>query len=162
MTQWLFRVITSLWCCKWFFVFRIIKGCCCFGISCWFVLCHGLSRDGRLTGCTFYRRYRDFIVFAVWSRGILLCVIFAFCSGQAWEAGIPWIDRPRWTQGQTLQSHVHRRTTVILNWTFPPWFPFMIMYHLNMCKLDVNTPLPQGNGPPSTFGLIWTKNERHE
>lgn len=31
-----------------------------------------------------------------------------------------------------------------------------------MCKLDVNSPLPQGNGPPSTFQLIWTKNERHE
>lgn len=41
----------------------------------------------------------EFIV--VLNCGTVLCVIFAFCSGQAWEAGVPWTDGPRWTQGQT-------------------------------------------------------------
>ena len=52
--------------------------------------------------------------------------------------------------------------TVILNRTFSPRLSLMIMFHQNMCKLDVNSSLPQGNEPKSTFQLIWTKKERLE
>ena len=61
-----------------------------------------------------------------------------------------------------LIVHFCRWASVIPNWTFSPWLSFMIMYELNMCKLDVNPLLPQWICPLRPFQMNWPKIKRHE
>lgn len=56
-----------------------------------------------------------------------------FCSGQAWEAGIPWTDRPGRTQGQPKLEAWTTGTVLSLSEHFPHTF-----FYDNVSSLCVN------------------------
>ena len=88
------------------------------------------------------------------------CLLFV--QGRPGRQGFPGLTGPDGLKVRpTSHTSAAKPLTSITEHSLPG-SPSMIKHHLNMCKLDVNPPLPQGNRPPSTFPLIWTKNERHE
>lgn len=91
---------------------------------------------------------------------LCLCFCFMFRADLGGRDSLGW--RAQMDSRSDLKTIHPPLNHYRLNWTFSTWLPSMRMYHLNMCKLDVNSQLPRGNRPPSTFRLIWTKNERHE